>query len=538
MTRRSLVKRSSSVKPGRVKGYVCVAVGIALLCASIYSKNQSVNHPASLARRLGDGGCEGPNDVIEEAVADEAADIKATKPTVGKFLLHSFGLIYMFIALYIVCDEFFVPALDKLSSVLGLSPDVAGATFMAAGGSAPEFFTSLVSAFSTTSSDTGIAAIVGSAVFNVLFVIGACGLAAPGTLKLTGYPLTRDCTFYLVDLVLLWVFFSDGQILWWEALILFLLYVAYAVYMAFSGRVEEYLAQRMDKKQALIEFERLDVDKSGGVSMKEMGDDAKFKRLDRNSDGIITLQEFEWELRSQRNYAKQQEDAEEDADNNPISPCPPGYVCYKDEDDSESEEESAEGGGFSILGILWYILTLPLVLVLWLTVPDVRRGGCWEKMYIPGFFLSIGWIAVFSKFMVDFSETVGAFTTLPTRILAVTLLAWGTSIPDLLTSVLVTWQGHGDMAVSSSIGSNIFDVTVGLPVPWLLAIIINGAPVEVDANGISFWILLLLGMVFAVIGGIACTGWVLSKALGSLFIVLFLVVMVLMILSTMCVINV
>mmetsp|Transcript_109638 Transcript_109638/g.194433 ORF Transcript_109638/g.194433 Transcript_109638/m.194433 type:complete len:309 (+) Transcript_109638:716-1642(+) len=308
--------------------------------------------------------------------------------------------------------------------------------------------------------------------------------------------------------------------------------------MAFSGRVEEYLAQRMDKKQALIEFERLDVDKSGGVSMKEMGDDAKFKRLDRNSDGIITLQEFEWELRSQRNYATQQEDAEEDADNNPISPCPPGYVCYKDEDDSESEEESAEGGGFSILGILWYILTLPLVLVLWLTVPDVRRGGCWEKMYIPGFFLSIGWIAVFSKFMVDFSETVGAFTTLPTRILAVTLLAWGTSIPDLLTSVLVTWQGHGDMAVSSSIGSNIFDVTVGLPVPWLLAIIINGAPVEVDANGISFWILLLLGMVFAVIGGIACTGWVLSKALGSLFIVLFLVVMVLMILSTMCVINV
>ena len=42
-----------------------------------------------------------------------------------------------------------------------------------------------------------------------------------------------------------------------------------------------------------------------------------------------------------------------------------------------------------------------------------------------------------------------------------TLLAGGTSVPDLITSVLVARQGKGDMAVSSSVGSNIFDVTVG-----------------------------------------------------------------------------
>ena len=43
----------------------------------------------------------------------------------------------MFVALAIVCDEFFVPALDVIIEVLGCSEDVAGATFMAAGGSAP-----------------------------------------------------------------------------------------------------------------------------------------------------------------------------------------------------------------------------------------------------------------------------------------------------------------------------------------------------------------------------------------------------------------
>ena len=45
--------------------------------------------------------------------------------------------------------------------------------------------------------------------------------------------------------------------------------------------------------------------------------------------------------------------------------------------------------------------------------------------------------------------------------MGLTFLAAGTSIPDLITSVLVAKQGLGDMAVSSSIGSNIFDITVG-----------------------------------------------------------------------------
>lgn len=45
--------------------------------------------------------------------------------------------------------------------------------------------------------------------------------------------------------------------------------------------------------------------------------------------------------------------------------------------------------------------------------------------------------------------------------MGLTFLAAGTSIPDLITSVIVARKGFGDMAVSSSVGSNIFDVTVG-----------------------------------------------------------------------------
>lgn len=54
-------------------------------------------------------------------------------------------MVYLFLGIAIVCDDYFVASLEKISEALGLSEDVAGATFMAAGSSAPELFSSLVS---------------------------------------------------------------------------------------------------------------------------------------------------------------------------------------------------------------------------------------------------------------------------------------------------------------------------------------------------------------------------------------------------------
>lgn len=62
-----------------------------------------------------------------------------------------------------------------------------------------------------------------------------------------------------------------------------------------------------------------------------------------------------------------------------------------------------------------------------------------------------------SDFFFQVGETVG----ITEEIMGLTILAAGTSIPDLITSVIVARKGLGDMAVSSSVGSNIFDITVG-----------------------------------------------------------------------------
>lgn len=112
----------------------------------------------------------------------------------GAVLLHFCGLCYMFVALAIVCDEFFVPTLGVITESLGISDDVAGATFMAAGGSAPEFFTSVFGVF-ITENNVGVGTIVGSATFNILFVLAFCCLFSHEVLHLTWWPMFRSAAF-------------------------------------------------------------------------------------------------------------------------------------------------------------------------------------------------------------------------------------------------------------------------------------------------------------------------------------------------------
>merc|ERR550514_2676796 len=116
----------------------------------------------------------------------------------------------MFKALGTICDEYFVPALEVIVKRLGISNDVAGATFMAAGSSAPELFTSLVATFLIPSS-AGVGTIIGSAIFNILVIVGATCFFAGQVLRIWWYPLTRDCCFYILAIAEMGVFLVDDQ---------------------------------------------------------------------------------------------------------------------------------------------------------------------------------------------------------------------------------------------------------------------------------------------------------------------------------------
>lgn len=173
-----------------------------------------------------------------------------------------------------------------------------------------------------------------------------------------------------------------------------------------------------------------------------------------------------------------------------------------------------------------YCITAPIMYTLYFTVPDVRKER-FKSWWPLGFIGSIVWLGIYSYLMVWWATVIGKIIGIPDGIMGLTLLAAGTSVPDLITSVIVAREGKGDMAVSSSIGSNIFDVLVGLPLPWIFAAAVNydgGSPgLEVTADSLFVSIFILFGMLAAVLTIIYCSKWRMTKALGYSMFVLYII---------------
>lgn len=207
------------------------------------SNTPSVRHLLESEKKcnVSEGNCKKPQQFPADLFTEE--QLKN-----GAFGLHLVGMAYMFVALAIVCDEFFVPSLSVIIDKLGISEDVAGATFMAAGGSAPELFTSIIGVF-ISFDDVGIGTIVGSAVFNILFVIGMCALFSRTDLYLTWWPLFRDVTFYSLALIILIIFFRDNRIYLYEAVVLLLLYILYVTFMKYNSKIERAVKKLLYKNK-------------------------------------------------------------------------------------------------------------------------------------------------------------------------------------------------------------------------------------------------------------------------------------------------
>jgi len=593
----------------------------------------------------------------EDTVADGGLlnfipDVFTTQELIdGAVILHLIGTLYMFLAIAIVCDEFFVPTLEEITETLDLRSDVAGATFMAAGGSAPEFFTALIG-YNLSGEEprgVGLGTIIGSAVFNVLFVIGACAYCSPEPMVLSWWPLARDCSFYCIDLIMLTIFFSDGWVTLPEAIIMFGLYLSYVFFMKHSEHMEikigNFFARINGKdpiqsingskdevisKKSSFEDGMKDVAPSNPgvlekVESKEICIDSKVETTpgqipagdvepapieieNKNSDAIETdlhaqtnsnedmgkgctrsnstpptaFDEKEikdlrqnaaftnrqsiraqitpniWRMKRAQTFspfsgnvaqniqsdpklgalfAQMNAEAKDHALTSTIGPSGTGeapdnmnFASNPDpsepnpcaETEEEDEEEAAEWLVIewpsiykdSFYDVVKFLTILPILVVLLVTVPDVRNPAK-QKYFVISFFLSILWIAIFTTLMLSWGLTFALIIGVPEHILGLTLLACGTSIPDFITSVVVARQGHGDMAVSSSVGSNIFDITVGLPIPWIIYLAKSGKDLPIDASNIEIQIVLLLLMVAFLVATIKLANWQLSASVGK-----------------------
>ncbi|XP_042246525.1 sodium/potassium/calcium exchanger 4 isoform X1 [Thunnus thynnus] len=460
----------------------------------------------------------------------------------GAILLHITAALYMFLALAITCDEYFVTSLEKICEKLDLSEDVAGATFMAAGSSAPELFASVIGVF-ITHGDVGVGTIVGSAVFNILCIIGVCGIFAGQVVVLTWWAVFRDSFYYILAVVALIAFIYDEKIVWWESLVLVVMYAGYILVMKFNSSMQRFFMGKSKKNvangNAVASNEMEDVKPSkaysrGSVVMVDEiinASPSKFRfpeaglrvmvtshfgpktRLRMASRLIIT--ERQKLVQAANGVETQVIDGKVEIENGNV---PEDKPTEAEENDTISPFHIPRGIGSKVK----WLISWPLLLLLFFTVPNCAKPR-WEKYFMLSFILSTVWIAVFSYVMVWMVTIIGYTLGIPDVIMGITFLAAGTSVPDCIASLIVARQGLGDMAVSNTIGSNVFDILVGLGVPWAIQTmcVSYGSEVMINSRGLVYSVVLLLGSVALTVLGIHFNKWRLDVKLGVYVLVLY-----------------
>nr|XP_040038016.1 LOW QUALITY PROTEIN: sodium/potassium/calcium exchanger 3-like [Gasterosteus aculeatus aculeatus] len=503
----------------------------------------------------------------------------------GAVCLHALCAIYMFYALAIVCDDYFVPSLEKISENLQLSEDVAGATFMAAGSSAPELFTSLIGVF-ITKGDVGVGTIVGSAVFNILVIIGLSGIFAGQTVVLTWWSLFRDSSYYILSVLALIMVIYDATVVWWESLLLMTMYGIYIIIMKFNSQLLAFVTRRLRSSgPCCLGSENLTDDKTGeeasacNTSMVLLnkgqgnGQEAhpvimvdellilnphKLSFPDAGLRVMITphfsprtrLSMAGRMLISERQRLVQSSKGQRDGETSPASRAGSTSNSLKRtgsctlengsrrpvigatesgdkpgvgvEPNGEEEEEEENHRIFSPVRIpgsccarVTWMIKWPLGLLLYCTVPNCILPR-WHRWFMVTFVASTLWIAIFSYLMVWMVTIISYTLDIPDYIMGITFLAAGTSVPDCMASLIVARQGMGDMAVSNSIGSNIFDILLGLGFPWALRTLVveHGSSVSINNKGLVYSVVLLLASVFLTVMCVHLNHWRLDRRLG------------------------
>ncbi|XP_046743569.1 sodium/potassium/calcium exchanger 4-like [Diprion similis] len=413
----------------------------------------------------------------------------------GAVTLHFFAGVYTFFMVALVCNDYFLPAVDCICTDLKISRDVAAATFMATATCTPELFVNLIGTF-LTESDLGIGAVVGSGVFNTFGVAACGGLAAAGGIQMEWWPLSRDCIIYSLSIALLATMMWDGVITWRESMVLMILYFIYFVILFCDKMTSRWANQCIGKltrkNKTLAETPAKDIPEK----------DETFGTYRPYFHGELVI-EYRHSVSVRTSMAKSQTN---------------GFPIKAMEAAEPVEEYVEPGTPFtipkrSLCGKIWWFFLWPLRLLLFITVPDCRFKK-WRRFYPLTFIMCIFWIAVTSYIVSWMITVVGDTIGIADAVMGLTFLAGGGSLPEAVSSVIMARQGDGAMGLSNSIGANTLDILLCLGLPWLIKTTALGTNIEIVSATLNYSFLTLMVTVVLLYAVIAVNGYRLNKKVG------------------------
>lgn len=166
------------------------------------------------------------------------------------------------------------------------------------------------------------------------------------------------------------------------------------------------------------------------------------------------------------------------------------------------------------------ILLATLAAIIWRQIATARRGGAeqpgtgsetaaWPRILL---WLAIGLIALplGGQILVMGATDIARLFGISEAVIGLTLVAVGTSLPELATSVIAALRGRADLALGNVIGSNIFNILSILGITALVGTL----PVPEQMLGRDLWIMLAAALLPA---PFLFRRWPLSRPVGAGF---------------------
>lgn len=127
--------------------------------------------------------------------------------------------------------------------------------------------------------------------------------------------------------------------------------------------------------------------------------------------------------------------------------------------------------------ILWVLFIIYLLYLYKLAQKGNEEDNPGEQKSLPAYILTAIFGAVVivlgSKFTVKGATEIARMAGITERVIGLTIVAFGTSLPELVTSIIASKKGNTDIAIGNIVGSNIFNIlfVVGIsalitPVPF------------------------------------------------------------------------
>ncbi len=125
-----------------------------------------------------------------------------------------------------------------------------------------------------------------------------------------------------------------------------------------------------------------------------------------------------------------------------------------------------------------------------------------------------GGLVLGSDLLVEGAVTIARAAGISESVIGLTLIAIGTSLPELATAVTAARHHHADLALGNALGSNIFNILL------VLGVLVMIAPVQLAAEVLRFDLWVMVG-VTVLLFPIMLSGWRISRLEGGLFLVLY-----------------